>query len=196
MRSHRNQHLSLAGIRTRYPDTHGPRRSPVGALGWAVVLCLLPTAAGCLNPDVVNSASGALYPIAPGDEPFLLVRVINDTTATLDVPIVYDDGFSGTPPVYLINELSPEVRETGVLLDWPVFSVAAGSLTDPWFPSITANLPDGSTASVPFGLSALRAGVDYDSGDTVIFYLNHDARSEAYMTVSVGVIDGATQPAT
>jgi len=196
MKNRRNQHSDGEGNRAGTAEEKQSLPLAGKAVAWSLALCLLPLMGGCLNPELVNSVAGTMYPTAPGDEPFLLIRVVNDTPATLDVPIVYDDGVSSTPPIYLINGLTPEVRETGVLLDWPVFSVAPGSLTEPWFPAITANLPDGSTASIPFGLQAPRSGVDYDSGDTVIFYITEDPRSQAYMTVSVGVIDGATQPAT
>ena len=52
-----------------------------------VMLMVLPCLAGCLNPDIVSTTVGGLYPTAPGNEQFVLVRLINQTTATLDVPI-------------------------------------------------------------------------------------------------------------
>jgi len=174
-----------------------PRRAAcTGSL--MVILGLLPFCGGCLNPALFNQASGALFPTAPGDEPFLAVRVINDTTATLDVPIMYDDGLTYLSPLppnptFLITDLTPEVRETGVVLRWPVLRVALGDLDNPVLPAIVARLPEGQTAGAPFGHRALEVGVDYDRGDTIIFYINEDSRSAAVLTVSIGVIDGAAQ---
>ena len=55
-------------------------------------------------------------------------------------------------------------------------------------------LPDGSISAVPFGYNALEAGVDYVSGDGIIFSLNGDVRSPAYVRVNIGYIDAELQP--
>jgi len=155
--------------------------------GWAVCLT------GCLNPGLVNATVGGLYPVAPGTEPFVMARVINDTSATLDIPIVYDNGSIPTF-TYQVRELTPEGRDTGVLLEWPVLRIAVGDLDNPLLPVIVANFPDGSTTGVYFGRPALQAGVDFDRGDTVIFHFTEDSRSPAYIRVSVGRIEAANQP--
>jgi hypothetical protein len=159
-----------------------------------MVAGLAPCLAGCLNPGLVNATVGGLYPVAPGDEPFLMARVINDTSATLDIPIVYDDG---TVPTftYQVRELTPEGRETGILLEWPILRLAVGDLDNPLLPVIVANFPDGSTSGVYFGRSALEAGVDFDRGDTVIFHFTEDSQSASFIRVSVGRIEGDDQPA-
>lgn len=164
-------------------------------LAGIMLLVLLLLMGGCLNPDFLNSAVGGFYPTAPGDEPFIMVRVINDTSATLDVPIVYDDGTTPTF-TYIIRGLTPEGRDTGILLDWPVLRVALGDLNNPVLPLIVAYFPDGSSSGVPFGQQALEAGVDYDRGDTVIFHITEDSRSASYIRVSTGLIDGAGQQGT
>lgn len=173
----------------------------LGMRGWpsrlcraGIALCALPLLAGCLNPQTVNSLVGGLYPIAPGNTPFLAVRVINNSKATLDqVPIVYDNG-SSAPPVYYISDLSPEAYDTGILLQWPVYRLAIGSLTDPYLPSIQASFTDiGSTTTAPFGHPALVAGVDYNSGDTIIFEIVGYSQSQTYLTVGLGRIEGASQ---
>lgn len=161
----------------------------------SMTLMLLPLVAGCLNPNFLNSSVGGFYPTAPGDEPFIMVRVINDTSATLDIPIVYDDGTTPTY-TYIIRGLTPAGRDTGILLEWPVLRVALGDLNNPVLPLILAYYPDGSSSGVPFGQAALEAGVDYDRGDTIIFHITEDSRSAAYIRVSSGLIDGAGQTGT
>lgn len=155
-------------------------------------LVLLTGLTGCLNPQLVNQTVGGLYPTAPGAQPYVAVRVINDTTATLDIPIVYDDG---TVPTfsYLIQGLTPEGRDTGIVLQWPILRLAVGDLANPLSPLILAYFPDGSTSAIMFGQAALQAGVDYDRGDTIVFHFIQDSRSSAYIRVQAGRIVGADQ---
>lgn len=160
------------------------------AFGLAL-LGLVPLATGCLNPNLVNQAVGGFYPTAPGDTPFLMVQVINNTQARLDVPIVYDNGV--TTPTFFIRDLNPLSYDTGVVLAWPILRVAIGDLNDPVAPTISATYANGATQSVPFGHPALQAGVDYQRGDTIVFIVTGNAQSPAYLAVSVGRIDGATQ---
>ena len=134
--------------------------------------------------------------------------MINDTSATLDVPIVYDDGSSPTK-TYWVRGLSitggltatgllPGGRDTGILLDWPILRVAVCNLDNPYLPIVQANYYDTSktlirSVGVPFGHPALQAGVDFSSGDTVIFHFTEDSRSSAFVRVSIGLISGASQ---
>jgi len=148
---------------------------------------------GCLNPSFVNQSVGGLYPTAPGNEPFLMVRVINDTQASLEVPIVYDVGTSPSFQ-YLIKSLTPQARESGLVLEWPVLRVALGNLVDPGIPNIIANFPDGSTSAIPFGHDPLVAEVDYERGDTIIFHITADSRTPSSMRVDIGKIEAAAQP--
>lgn len=148
---------------------------------------------GCLNPEFFNSAIGGYYyPTAPGDTPFVMVRVVNETTATLDVPIVWDDGSVPTY-TYTVRGLTPEGYDTGTLIQWPVLRIALGDIDAPNSPAITANFPDGSTSGVIFGRAALQAGVDFTEGDTIIFQIAADSRTPAYIRVNAGKIEGASQ---
>jgi len=169
---------------------HVPRR-----YGWLLAACLLIGQAGCLNPNLVNATVGGLYPVAPGNKPFVMARGINDTTATLDIPIVYDDGTTPTRE-YWVRDLTPEGRDTGILLSWPVLRIAVGSLDNPLLPLIVANYPDGTANQVYFGRPALEAGVDFDRGDTILFHFTRDSQSAALIRVSVGRIRAGDQPST
>ena len=157
-----------------------------------VTLMVLPCLAGCLNPDIVSTTVGGLYPVAPGNEQFVLVRLINQTTATLDVPIVYDDGSLPTF-TFFVRGLSPGGRDTGLLLDWPIVRVAIGDLNNPFTPAVNAMFPDGRSVAVAFELPALQAGVDFNRGDTILFIFTEDSRSSAYIRVSPALIRGSTQ---
>lgn len=164
----------------------------MGRIGWRAAVILLPLLAGCLNPELVNQAVGGLYPTAPGSEPFIAVRVVNDTSATLDIPIVYDDGSVPTY-MFLIQGLTPQGRDTGIVLEWPIVRVAVGDLNNPYLPQILAYYPNGATSGVIFGHPALQAGVDFERGDTIIFRFIEDSRSAAYIRVDIGRIAGASQ---
>ncbi len=160
-----------------------PRRLALALLG------TLPLASGCLNPNLVNQAVGSFYPTAPGNTPFLMVQVVNQSQARLDVPIVYDNGV--TTPTFYIRSLNPLSHDTGVVLPWPVLRLAIGDLTNPLAPTISATYANGAVQAVPFGHAALRAGVDYQRGDTILFVITGNAQSPAYLNVSIGRIDGA-----
>lgn len=145
----------------------------------------------CLNPDVVNQSAGGLYPAAPGDEPFLLVRVINETQADLTrVPVSYDDG-TGTKTVNLFIPVGN--RGTGVLLDWPVTRVTVGTLDSPLIPSITATLEQGTDVVIPALVSPAQAEADYVRGDALVYRITSDSRNPAAINVSLYKIDGSTE---
>jgi hypothetical protein len=175
--------------RQAIPEGHPASRFPAVRV---LLLGLLVCCCGCLNPNTFNQYTGRLYPIVPGQAPFLLVRVINNTTATIDIPIVYDDG-SGKKQ-YVITGLTPLAYETGIALDWPVTRLALCDLDNPYRPNIIAVLPDGSLSAVPYANRTLEAGVDYDMGDGVTFELSSDVRSPAYITVNLGFTDADWQP--
>jgi len=128
-----------------------------------VMLLVMPCLAGCLNPDLVSRAAGGLYPTAPGNEEFVQVRLINETTATLDVPIVYDDGSKPSlPSLCAAFPRWPGHRPAARLADrsrgargiWTTRSCRRSALcfrmADRW-PS-------------PSGGPALQAGVDFNRG--------------------------------
>ncbi len=147
---------------------------------------------GCLNPNLVNSTTGRLYPLAPGDQPFVLATVINDTLATVDLQINVDEGRS-TPSSYFFTDLDPLSRTAGTLVPYPFLRIAIGNLDNPFAPSIVGTFPDGLTIQVPFGQPALVAGQDLKKGDTIIFHLVADTRSPTAIHVDTGVLDGSTQ---
>jgi hypothetical protein len=149
--------------------------------------------AGCLNPQTFNAALGNLYPVTPAGQPFVLVRVINDTTATFQqVPIVYDDGNDPAPAPIVIQNLTPAGHDSGILLDWPVWAVSIGSATNTLSPGIIAVFPDGTTTLVA-PTASLQAGVDFTVGDALVFHVTADARSTKTLYISVGRIEAASQ---
>lgn len=177
-------------------DTTGRRASPRSRLSrfaylGALVFLLASATSGCLSPEFLNQQTGLVYPTAPGDQSFVLVRVVNDTPATLDIPISWDDGIQEN--TFFIEALTPEGRETGVLIQWPVLRVGLGDLDSPATPSIVASFPDGGTSFVPFGLAALERNVDFENGDTVVFFINEDVRSDAFISVDAGLVEGEAQ---
>lgn len=164
-----------------------PRRLVRGAFALAALLSL-----SCINPNLVNETRGGLYPLAPGDQPFVLVTMINDTTATIDVQLLVDEGRL-QPTTYTFTNFEPGIRTEGVLLPYPFLRVALGNLDNPFAPSIAATLPTGLTVQVPFGQTALVAGRDFDRGDTIIFQFVADSRSPSAIRVATGLVDGETQ---
>ncbi|UCD27415.1 MAG: hypothetical protein JSV03_09820 [Planctomycetota bacterium] len=157
-----------------------------------VLICLSPFLGGCLNPELINQTFGGLYPTAPGDTPFVLTSVVNQTTADLDLRIFADDGSVQPPFNYFVN-LRPEDKMVGTLFDWPMIQISIGDPNNVNEPSVVATYPNGLTVQIPFGRPPLVAGQDFDSGDAIVFLFTEDPRSETGIALSVGIIDGATQ---
>jgi hypothetical protein len=147
--------------------------------------------ASCLNPAVVNQTSGGLYPSAPGDEPFLLIRVINDTDADLTrVPVAYDNGTG--PQTFDLSILKGQ-QGMGILLDWPVTKVTVGALDSALVPAITVTLATGEDVVIPSLINPAQANVDFVRGDTLVYRFRADTRNPAAITVNLYRIDGSTQ---
>ena len=159
---------------------------PATLAGCLALLC------GCLNPEFLNAKSGGLYPLAPGDQPFVLVTVINDTQATIDTQIVVDEG-RPSPTTYLFTDLDPQSRVAGTLILYPFLRMALGNLDNPFLGGTVATFQNGLTVEVPSGLPALVAGVDFKEGDTIFFHLIGDPNVPAAIRTSAGVLDGSTQ---
>ena len=165
-------------------------RSWLVGLGGAA---LLAAGSGCLNPELVNVTTGGLYPTAPGDTDMVAVTIINDTSATIDLQVLMDDGRL-TPQTFFFTDLDPGTRTAGVLLPYPFLRVAIGNLENPFDPAIVATFPDtGLTIQVPSGQPALVAGRDFKSGDAIIYQIVNDVRTPTGIRVDVGVVDGSTQ---
>lgn len=170
------------------PHRNGRSARFAAATCAAIMLCLT---TGCLNPDFVNQRTGSLVPTAPGDTPFLLVDVINNTSATVDFNYFIDEG-AGVQAQSRVRNLTPEVRSHGRVFAWPVVSVGLGSADDPFEPTLVATFPGQFTIQVPAGRT-LYAGEDYFEGDTVVFLIEEDARSPTFISVTAGRVDGSTQ---
>jgi hypothetical protein len=147
---------------------------------------------GCLNPAFLNSRSGGLYPTAPGDQPFVLATVINDTQATIDVRILVDEG-RPTPTSYLFTDLDPQSRLAGTLIPFPFLRIAVGDLDNPFGAGTVATFQNGLTVQVPSGMPAMIAGVDFKEGDTIFFHFVGDPRAPSAIRTSAGILDGSSQ---
>src|SRR5215212_6616540 len=79
--------------------------------GVAAVLPVL----SCINPQVLNKSSGGLYPLAPGDQPFVLVTFLNDTTANISAQLLVDVGRT-EPNFFFFQNFSPGEHTQGVLI--------------------------------------------------------------------------------
>ena len=132
---------------------------------------------------MVNQTTGGLYPTAPGDEPFLLVRIINDTQAELTAC----PWCTTTAPAEDVQHVTVFAGEqgSGILLDWPVTRVTVGSLDSPLIPSITATLRAGVDVVIPSLVNPAQAEADYNRGDTLVYRFTADTRNPAAITVSL-----------
>src|SRR5690606_36256038 len=142
----RASHLQRAGLLMSQRNHPGFLTFLRHRRGWVVAVTALAGLAGlaslsCVNPEVVKKTQGGLYPLAPGAQPFVLVTMIKDTTATIAAQLLVDEGRL-QPTIYTFENFEPGVRTQGVLLPYPFLRAALGNLDNPFAPSISATLPD------------------------------------------------------
>ena len=167
----------------------------IRSFGIAAQMVLLVGIAGCLNPDFVTQASGGSpNPIAPGDQRFVLVRVVNATQElTIDAVIGFNTPINPTGEITL-DGLDAINDELGVVLECPVTQISLGSITG-LGASLLIRTTEGTILFVPATAFPFRLteGIDYNCGDTLIFSIVDNPASQFRVSVQPGRVDGATQ---
>lgn len=167
--------------------------------GWrtlqALGLCGLVGLIGC-----GTSAGGFLTgnrsaPLAPGDNAFVQVWVVNSTKdTTISQAIVGADAPALRYDYFYLQNITQENRKLGGVLPCPVHSLRLGT-TDDSVSALELSPSTGGAISVPSRAFpfALREGVDFNCGDSVYFVVSDNANSPYRVSVGPGVIDGSTQ---
>jgi hypothetical protein len=150
------------------------------AMGWS----------GC-NPDLVNAVSGgSQVPLAPGNQPFVHVTVLNDSTAFIDYTISTEDD-----DLMLVTNAgsTPLVGDFGIIYRCPVNRIALGDLERPEFPIGQAVHQNGLITNVFFEDPPLVEGISFNCGDSVFFVMVNDTSSPSGISIGAGVFSGANQ---
>lgn len=191
-----------------------PRLSLVSVIA-CVVAAIILAAGGCnpvlfLNPAFINTTTGSVFPLTPGDRAgFVLVRGNNATqdsiefVVTAERQVIATDG-SGetiietqtfrllTQPVQLANDI-------GVVIECPVLRVGLGE--DLNRPGTEPGVFVGATAAgaggfgIPANVNPLDASVgNFACGDTVVFQAAVAGNVVGGIAVASFVLDADSQP--
>ena len=164
-----------------------------------------------LNPAFVNSTTGEVFPLTPGDRSgFVLVRVNNTTqnpiefvvTAERLVPAPDDPTVTNqvTQSFRLLTQPTAQANDLGVLLDCPVARVGLGENIDR--PGTEPGLFVGATAvgaggfGVPPNINPLSADIgNFDCGDTIVYQASEAGGAVGGVIVASFVLNAESQPA-
>ena len=168
------------------------------SVAWTItglLLGLLAVSIGC-NPVYVNQVSGGSFaPLAPGDQGYVLLHVVNDTNFDINTIVGFDaPGWINEPIFVTYNPIAAK-SERGILVPCPVFEVGMGPLNDPSGVALEFTTDAGGKVTVPasaFPFSFMN-GEDYRCGDTVLFTIIADRNSSFGVTVIPSRIEASTQ---
>jgi hypothetical protein len=160
-----------------------------------LLLGLLGVTIGC-NPVFVNQLSGGNFtPLAPGDQGYVLLHVVNDTDFDINTNVGFDaPGWINEPIFVSYNPIAAK-SQRGILVPCPVHEVGMGPLNDPSAVALEFTADDGGQVTVPASAFpfTLDNGVDYNCGDTVLFTIIADRNSSFGVAVIPSFIDASTQ---
>lgn len=162
------------------------------------------------NPAFVNSTTGEIFPLTPGDRAaFVLVRGNNTSQSAIEFVVtaerlVPDDADPDVlNPVLqtfrLLTQPTAQANDMGVLLDCPVARIGLGEVIDD--PTTEPGLFVGATAvgaggfGVPPNINPLSADFgNFDCGDTIVYQASTAGGSVGGVIVAAFVLDDAGQP--
>lgn len=154
---------------------------------------LLSATTGCLNPNLANSITGGVLPTAPGDLPFVLVRVVNRSSAVIESTQVVAD--TGLPDLdtFGFAGIDAGVGDWGIVFACPVLQIGLGDVEEARSTAMVVTFPGGATVQVPNTGLTVQAGVDFNCGDTILYIVSDAPGSPFGVRIDVGRIDGSTQ---
>jgi hypothetical protein len=181
----------------------------------APMVTLLALAWGCastlvFNPAFVNTATGDVFPLTPGDRAgFVLVRGNNSTPQAIEFVVTAerlvlseenpDETTVITETYNLLTQPQNQANDLGVLIECPVLRVGLGENIDR--PQSEPGLFIGATAvgvggfGVPSGINPLDSEFgNFDCGDTIVYRAAEAGGSVGGVVVAAFVLDDETQP--
>ena len=151
------------------------------------------------NPAFINTVSGGIVPIAPGERSgFIMVEVVNATPFDIEFRVsVEREGATGIEIETVELETFANAPRLAVLFDCPILRVGLGE--DLNQPSTEAGLFIGGTGGfgVPSSVNPLVAAAgNFECGDAIIFLASSSGNNIGGVIVSTAVIRGADQTVT
>lgn len=163
------------------------------------------------NPAFVNSTTGEIFPLTPGDRAgFVLVRGNNTTQSSIEFVVTAErlepdpDDPDVLNPVRetfrLLTQPTAQANDLGVLLNCPVSRVGLGENLDR--PQTEPGLFVGATAvgaggfGVPPNINPLSIDIgNFDCGDTIVYQASEAGGAVGGVIVASFVLNDDSQPA-
>ena len=146
-----------------------------------------------LNPQFAQRLGLPLSPVplAPGDEPFLVARVLNMTDQFAVARLSWEDS-TGEAFVSRALNLTPG-SGVGLVLECDVPRLTVGDVKNVGVSGVSVVLANNTRIEVLPQTRALEDGIDYLCGDLVIFALVDTPLTPSGYHVTYAVLDGSTQ---
>ena len=162
-----------------------------GALKWAG-LAALAVLSGC-----GTGLGGSSVPAAPGDTPFVMIKVINRSSFfTLDFLIQTETITASGTTVGggTLRDIRSNGGDSALIVPCPVDRIGLGNLNDPNSTGFRVGGPGQiDKVDVSWGQAALVSGFSYNCGDTVLFMVVDSQSEPGGVLVTTGLIGGATE---
>jgi hypothetical protein len=158
---------------------------------WSALL-LLAAVGGCGTGLGFSSV-----PIAPGDTPFLMIKVINrSSTFTVDFLIQTETTTVNGTTVGggELRDIRSNGGDAALVVPCPVDRVGLGNLNDPNSTGYRVGFT-GQTdkVEVPWNRNPLVSGFSYNCGDTIVFLVTDSQTDRGGVLVTTGLIGGASE---
>ena len=160
-------------------------------LKWAGLVAL--TVAGGCGTEL----GGAGVPAAPGDTPFVMIKVINHSTFfAVDFLIQTETTTASGTTVRggTLRNIRSNGGDSALIVPCPVDRIGLGNLDDPNSTGFRVGVPGAADkVDVSWGQAPLVSGFSYNCGDTVVFMVVDSQDNPGGVLVTTGLIGGATE---
>jgi len=158
-------------------------------------------AAGLVMLAVVSGCGTGLFgsavPAAPGDTPFVMIKVINQSSSFAVDFIIQTETTTASGTTVgggTLRNVRSYGGDASLIVPCPVDRIGLGNLNDPNSTGYRVGVPgEADKVDVAWGQAPLVAGFSYNCGDTVLFMVVDSQTESGGVLVTTGLIGGATE---
>ena len=167
------------------------RQAATFILGGLATILGCGVASESLNPQFMAVLGTPFAPVAPGNAPFVVARVVNMTPENVYFNLSWEPSGAENPMTFWFTTL-PDT-DGAVVLSCPIDRLTIGDTRNPSTPGALLVFDNNVRQEIPTLNKVLLNGLDYFCGDLVIFAVVKDSSVVGGYSVIYGVVDGTTQ---